>query len=250
MAILWEKKQAGNHYQVRTAGASKRLYKNRVCHSQYHPDRIMTGSIWDLLLIGACIHPANVRRVLVLGVGGGAVLRQIQYFLNPKIIIGVELDAVHIDMAQRFFDLDDSVYQLEIAEAQDWVHGYNGKPFDIIIDDVFTDKKGSPVRALAATSSWFRLLNKHLARDGVLIMNFASRMEFRISAAASQVPVNHLFESIFLLTSPTLDNHVGVYTHHTETSEGVRDKLEQFPEIMQAIQTGRTKYRIRKQRKL
>ncbi len=37
MAVLWQKKTAGQHYEVRTAGNSRRLYKNGVCHSQFNP---------------------------------------------------------------------------------------------------------------------------------------------------------------------------------------------------------------------
>ena len=76
MAIIWQKKVRDNLYEVRSAGKSRRLYKNGVCHSQYNPGSIMTGSIWDLLLLPACYQTGvNYKKILVLGVGGGAVIR-------------------------------------------------------------------------------------------------------------------------------------------------------------------------------
>ena len=36
MANLWQQTIDGNHYEVRTAGASVRLYRNGVNHSQWH----------------------------------------------------------------------------------------------------------------------------------------------------------------------------------------------------------------------
>ena len=39
MAILWQQTIDGNHYEVRTAGGSVRLYRNGVNHSQWNPKR-------------------------------------------------------------------------------------------------------------------------------------------------------------------------------------------------------------------
>ena len=72
MALLWEKRAGGVCYQVRTAGNTVRLYTNGVLHTQYNPTRLLTGSVWDLLLLGALFVPRErMRRVLLLGVGGG-----------------------------------------------------------------------------------------------------------------------------------------------------------------------------------
>ncbi|MEJ2060857.1 MAG: class I SAM-dependent methyltransferase, partial [Gammaproteobacteria bacterium] len=101
MAVLWEKRSGGRHYEVRGAGATRRLYTDGVFHSQFSPRRPLTGSIWDLLLLPAYFHdPSDIRRVLVLGVGGGTVIRQFQHFIAPECIEGVELNPVHLTVAR------------------------------------------------------------------------------------------------------------------------------------------------------
>lgn len=75
MAVLWEKHVDGVRYQVRAAGRTRRFYTDGVFHSQYNPLNPVTGHVWDLLMIPAFFYATgSVGRVLVLGVGGGAVI--------------------------------------------------------------------------------------------------------------------------------------------------------------------------------
>ena len=90
-------------YQVRTAGRTRRLYTNGVFHSQYNPANPVTGHVWDLLMIPAFFHaPDSVQRVLVLGVGGGAVIGLLRRFVSPAAVVGFELSPLHVFVARRF----------------------------------------------------------------------------------------------------------------------------------------------------
>src|SRR5690606_3379912 len=105
MAIVWEKRVNKRLYQVRQAGESLRLYTDGTFHSQYNPRWPLNGSIWDLLILPALFCPEKVQRVLVLGVGGGAVIRQLEQLVKPTTIVGIELDPVHIRVAREHFGL-------------------------------------------------------------------------------------------------------------------------------------------------
>ena len=75
MAVIWERREDGVLYQVRRQGARMRLFANGVQHSEFHPKRLVTGSVWDLLWLPALLgDPARLRRVLILGLGGGILL--------------------------------------------------------------------------------------------------------------------------------------------------------------------------------
>ena len=87
MSILWQKTAGQDRYEVRSAGRSLRLYRNGVLHTQYNPSRPIGGNLWDLLLDPAFFRsPEAIRRVLVLGVGGGAVIRLLNRFVRPDEI--------------------------------------------------------------------------------------------------------------------------------------------------------------------
>ena len=60
--------RGGTRYEVRSHGASVRLYTNGVFHSQWNEGRPFAGGVWDCLSLPVLYRdPAAVRRVLVLG---------------------------------------------------------------------------------------------------------------------------------------------------------------------------------------
>ncbi|HET8705303.1 MAG TPA: hypothetical protein VFM46_03285, partial [Pseudomonadales bacterium] len=106
MTILFSTQQNGHTYEVRSAGKTRRLYTDGVFHSQYHPQHVMTGSVWDLLFLPSQFYaPGELKRVLVLGVGGGAAIHMLNHFAAPKQIVGVELSKIHLKLAKDYFDL-------------------------------------------------------------------------------------------------------------------------------------------------
>lgn len=249
MAIVWSKNIEGKHYEVRSAGKTRRLYTNKVCHSQYHPESNITGSVWDLLSIPVFFYnKQEIKRVLVLGVGGGAVLRQINNWFSPNEIVGVELDAIHLSIAKRFFNLKQKNIQLFEANAKDWLLDYKGDTFDIIIEDMFTEVNGEPIRPIIASAKWINSLLERLHDDGMLILNFGSLEEFNASVAMLNKTLNKKFKSIFKLTTPGLDNHVAVYSRTEFKTKQLRERLLSTPELASALHSKKLKYRIRQEK--
>lgn len=179
MAILWQKKQAGTHYEVRSAGKSIRLYSNGVFHSQWNARRVIADALWDLLVVpGFFLRPGQLQRVLVLGVGGGAAVMQLRALFNPQDIQCVELDCTHVQIARKWFGLNGDDIQLHQAEARQWLCDYDGPPFDYIIDDLFGHRLGVAERAILVDENWASSLCKNLSENGLLVINFATQREF------------------------------------------------------------------------
>jgi len=246
MAILWRRTIDNTRYEVRSAGKTRRLYTNGVCHSEFNPVQVFTGSIWDLLVLPAWLYPEHsMRRVLVLGVGGGAVLQQLDRLLQAEALVGIERDATHLYLAERFFGARGAGVEYHQAEAGEWLSGYTGEPFDMIIDDLFADERDEPVRAVTVDPAWADLLLRHLHPDGMLAVNFASRQELLASALYAKKTCNRRFASIFQLTTPLLDNHVGVFTARESSSRSLRDRITRNPSIQWALRSRKIRYRIR-----
>ncbi|HEY7883722.1 MAG TPA: class I SAM-dependent methyltransferase, partial [Cellvibrionaceae bacterium] len=95
----------GRCYQVRRAGQSIRLYTDGVFHSQYHPQRLQESSLWDLLWlpVTAKIEVTVYPRILVLGVGGGAVMGKLRRLYPKALLVGVDLNPMHLRIARDFF---------------------------------------------------------------------------------------------------------------------------------------------------
>lgn len=229
MAVLWQKRIDGVRYDVRSAGDTVRLYTNGVLHTQYNPQRLATGSVWDLLTLGTLLLPPDaVRRVLVLGVGGGTALRQLLQFFPQARITGIELNPVHLRLAKRFFGLDDPRVELVCEDAVAWLAMYDGEPFDLIIDDLFGERDGRPCRAVRADADWLDLLVTPLHPCGMLTLNFADRHE-SARAPWREVLVDRRgrprFPLALSLTTPTCENRVLSFVPQASTVAGLRQAV-------------------------
>jgi spermidine synthase len=183
MAVLWQLRRATDLFEIRSAGRSRRFYRNGVLHSQYHPDRLLTGSVWDLLALPALSWPTGrLQRVLILGAGGGSVVHLLQRLVQPHALTAVDLVPETLAVARRFFALPDAGLRWEAADGTAWVQNYRGPGFDYIIDDLFCERDGDPVRAVAADKGWLKQLAGLLRPTGTLVFNFADMAEMRDSA--------------------------------------------------------------------
>ncbi|HSH30720.1 MAG TPA: methyltransferase domain-containing protein [Thiohalobacter sp.] len=245
MAVIWRSRRAGVDYEVRSAGRTRRLYTNGVLHTQYNPRQALTGSVWDLLLLPALLQPGRVfDRVLVLGVGGGAVINLLRRHLRVDAVVGVELDGLHLRLARRFFDLKGAGIDLIQADACDWLADYPGEAFDLIIDDLFTEIDGEPARAITATPAWLRLLDSHLTRRGMLVMNFPAARDLRQCGFVAAPRLRARYRSAFELTHPRLENRIGAWMRFPADSRDLRRTLKTLPELDPA--RSRLEYRIRR----
>ena len=172
MAILWQQTIDGNHYEVRTAGASVRLYRNGVNHSQWNPKRPLAGSIWDLITLPSLYRPfKSLKDVLILGFGAGAVGRQISELVMPERIVGIELDPIHLSIADGFFGCSNDC-NLIAGDAVEWVHESPEKAsYDVIIDDLYAEEGDIPVRCVPMDVEWCEALARLLKPRGMLIFN-------------------------------------------------------------------------------
>ena len=247
MAILWQKNLNGTCYEVRTAGKTRRLYTDGVFHSQFHPDRATAGGIWDLLMLPALFYPPkNIHRVLVLGVGGGAVIRQLHRYIEPEEIIGVELNPVHLEVARRFFGVDKSMAQLHQADAIQWVRDYDGPKFDMIIEDLFGEEQGEPVRAITADKKWCRCLARLLTREGMLVLNFIDRPEMRRSECLSRQNLSRNFKSAFQFAMPLYENVIVALLKTAAESHILRTNLKKQTVFRPLRQSENLDFRLRR----
>lgn len=245
MALVWMAREGDDRYEVRRAGETLRLYTNGVFHSQYNPFQPVTGGVWDTLMLPALARaPERCRRVLVLGVGGGAVLRQLQYFVRPTLMVGIELNPVHLSVARRFFGLKGPSISLHQADALVWVEHYQGPVFDLVIDDLFGHAGGEPERVVAPDARWCGRLLKLLAPDGTLVINCDRPTTLR--AAAPLHGLQSAFTAGWTLTVPDYENHVGAFFRAAVDIGAFRHRLRTWPALDQRRSRCRLRYDLRK----
>lgn len=251
MAVIWERtvqREDGSgvdHYEVRSAGQSRRLYTNGVFHSQFNPARPVAGSVWDLLLLPAFFHSAaSLQRVLVLGVGGGAVIRQLLTFFPHLQITGVELNPVHVSVARDHFSLPVDRVNLITADAHQWVKDYRGESFDLVIEDVFGECNGEPIRAIDADQDWCLAVLRLVAERGTLVMNFDSPARVAESYWGSVAHLRPHWQRVYLLETPLYQNQVLAMTRLKTDRRSLVKHLRQYPKLDDRKATCALNYRL------
>lgn len=217
MALVWEHTAGKRRYQIRTAGRSIRLYTNGVLHSQYHPGYVFGGGVWDLLGLPALWSADKyLSGVLLLGLGGGAVVRQLHELVQWGRFVAIEQNPVHVEIARRFFGLDSVPAQLVEREAGRWIESYSGEKFELIIDDLFSDHLGEARRAISFSRTWYGGLCELLTDRGMLVVNFADGPELK--RKLKKIPaLKRDFECAYQLTVPSYGNAVAVFLHDNRT---------------------------------
>lgn len=249
MAVIWQKRVEGKHYEVRGAGQTRRLYTDGVFHSQYNPKRTLTGNVWDLLSLPSFfLAKGQLQRALVLGVGGGTVIRQLRQW-NPAIqVTGIELNPTHLQIARRFFDLDDPAVTLIEADAIAWAQCYDDAPFDLIIDDLFFEEDGEPCRAVTADRHWIKTLASALSPHGMLTMNFISSVDLRESGVFHNKALQARFKNVYRFMTPLYENNIGVFLSQPQTLNQLQQRISQQASLQQEFTENQGKYQIRKLR--
>ena len=204
MALLWSKQIQDRHYEVRSAGSSRRLYTNGVLHSAYNPQHAFTGSIWDLIFLPALYDSVkNCRRVLLLGAGGGAVIHLLNRYVKPKSITAIDIDKTHLDVAKRFFEVDYKNVTLIHADAIEWIKQYRGDTFDLLIEDLFIEQDSVPIRLMHEDAQWLQRLMALTHDAGTLVINHGDKRE--AAYTRTQLPKS---KKVYQFSQTLLENRV------------------------------------------
>jgi spermidine synthase len=243
MPVLFQQRVAGTRYEVRSHGKTLRLYTNGVMHTQYHPGRPSRG-VWDLLALPALALP-KVERILLLGLGGGAVVHLLRDWCPAAHITAVELNPMHIRLARRYFGVKGRKLTLVQGDARAYVENYAGPAFDLVIEDVFQDSDGEPDRAFVADRRWCTALRRIISKQGALVLNTLSQTQLRTTALLQQPALRRQWGAQLALTMPAYANVVGAFYRQAVSAADLRKIIRSDDKRRQQERSGVLRYRIR-----
>jgi spermidine synthase len=116
----------------------------------------------------AAVYPQDIKRVLVLGLGGGAVPLYLARFLPDATVDSVEVDPGVIEDAKKYFGLRETErFHLIESDGRIYLNRHSEK-YDIIVLDAFS---GSYIPFHMMTKEFYQLVRDHLAPHGVVAIN-------------------------------------------------------------------------------
>lgn len=131
-----------------------------------HPHALLLPYM-PLMMANLLFQPPP-RRCLLLGLGGGDLIRYLHHHTPNSKITAVELDAAMADISQRYFALPDSSnIQLIIEDAACFI-ATNRRPVETLLVDLYSHN-GIP--ALLQEDEFYHGCYRALTRDGIMVVN-------------------------------------------------------------------------------
>ncbi len=154
----------------------------------------------------AIVHPAMIThtdpsRVLILGGGEGACLREVLKYRSVKHAVMVDIDADMIDISKRYLasmhgnaysDLRTSVVIDDALKYIKDMSNSSKERFDVIIQDLTDPQEGSPSRMLY-TLEYFKHVYNALTDDGVFALQATLLNPYPTTYAVIYNTLKHVF---------------------------------------------------------
>ncbi len=160
-----------NTVAVRRAGERVDLEVEGATFATWHPRHAFTGYSWDALAAAALLRPGGPpASVLLLGLGGGTVTRQLRALLPEVRLVGVEIDAGVIELARTYMTLDEQQVEVHIDDAYAFL-ARTTERFDVVLDDLFLTGPDDVVRTRVPQGETLKLLRARVAPGGLFVAN-------------------------------------------------------------------------------
>ena len=208
--LLYEKESAYHYIQVvQDAGRTELiLNEGHAIHSIYDPRSLLTGGPWDYFMLGGYFRPAQaqeptLRKVAILGLAGGTAARQMTAAYGTSVdITGVEIDPAILDVAHRYFHLDEPNVHPVVQDARYWLATGAGR-YDLIAMDAYRQPY---IPFHLTTKEFFQLAAEHLAPGGTVVVNAGrTTSDYRlVDALASTMAA--VYPNVYLVDVTTFTN--------------------------------------------
>ena len=122
----------------------------------------------DSFHIARLIRP-NIRRVLVIGLGGGTTAKQFARYYDDVTVDAVEIDPLVVDVAKRFFEVEESDrLRIHVGDGRMFLKRSTEKWDLIIVDSYTTTRYGDTVPPHMVTREFFAEAAGHLNEGGIV----------------------------------------------------------------------------------
>ena len=208
--LVYEKESAYNYIQVVQEGTRTELILNEgeAIHSIYDSQSLVTGGPWDYFLLADSFRPAQAsepepKEVAILGLAGGTAARQYTAAFGGGVdITGVEIDPEILNVAHRYFHLDEPNVHPVVADARYWLDTHSGK-YDVIALDAYQQPY---IPFHLTTREFFTGVRSHLNPGGVVVANVGrTTTDYRLVDAIAST-MSSVSPSVFLIDVPQFTN--------------------------------------------
>lgn len=168
----------------------------------WHPTYLLTGYSWDAVTAGCLLHPTGApQSLLMLGLAGGTVARQLRHLLPEAAMTAVEIDPGLVKLARKHMHLDELELEIAIADAYDHV-ARSDRAYDAVIDDIYLTGPEDVERPKAVKGRTLDRLREVTRTDGVLVANMITDGPHRRHFEAAREAFAAIFPQVAEIEAP------------------------------------------------
>lgn len=170
---IYQRDSLYSHIRVEDEHGVRTLYFNTACESTMSLADPLAGALeYTEFFHAAFAFKRDIKRVLVLGLGGGSTPKAFLARYPDVTVDTIEIDPVVIDVARNYFYLPDSP-RLKIirSDARQYLARSRGTYDAIFVDAYLADYYGNYVPFHLATQEFFQLAAARLNEGGVIGYN-------------------------------------------------------------------------------
>lgn len=197
--ILFEGAGLYSSLRVTKTGERINFFTGRgYLQSSYDPSKPITGNHWDWYLCAPIFSGNFIGRlsnVLVLGLGGGSVVKLYNRAYQVRKVVGVEIDPAIIKISKEFFNLNDRNLEIIKADILNYITTASYR-FDLIILDAFKENRSEPKSLI---TDFLKTCRQALSNNGVFVVN---RVNFKSHLAENKnltITLKKLYKNVYAL---------------------------------------------------
>lgn len=179
---------------------------------------IMNNYLDYLALSPILLQKEQPYSVLLIGVAGGTVIKQLnRFFPNAVEIDAVEIDPAMIEVAKEYFALSDSEANIIIEEGRKYIATTN-KKYDLVLIDAFSTDLYAPSHLM--TKEFFTQVKTVLQPGGMMVFNVVSP-EINSAGPTLYQAISNTVASVFpsVFHAPVRDDKLVLTNHMVFASE-------------------------------
>ena len=138
---------------------------------------------------------SEIKKCLILGLGGGGAVRVVNKYWPETTITGVELDSIMIDLGEKYMGLKESGTKVVIEDAMKFVkrQAKKERKYDLILVDMYV---GDTIPEKFATPTFYNLTKGLLEKNGVVVINRLYYDEKRKLADKTHKDLEKIFSKV------------------------------------------------------
>lgn len=214
--LITERESIYNYIQVVKVGDETQLILNEGVgiHSIYNPNSILTGGPWDYFMIAPYFNnppftPNQVRKVAIIGLGGGTAVREFTAAYGPIPIDGVEIDNTIVKMGQEYFHMNEPNLHVVLQDGRYFLQTSSQK-FDVVAIDAYQQPY---VPFQLTTKEFFQEVRNHLTPTGVTVINAGrTNTDFRLVNALAET-MHSVFPNVYIIDTARFANSMVIGTN-------------------------------------